>query len=54
MLSPPDYIITIKTIKVNDYNQNKEQQQECFHYTNLQPLWAEDNMRKSAKYEESV
>lgn len=23
-----------------------EQQRECFHYTNLQPLWAIDNIRK--------
>jgi len=27
-----------------------EEQKKCFHYTNLQPLWAVDNMRKGAKY----
>lgn len=27
-----------------------EQQKQCFHYTNLQPLWSEDNLRKGASY----
>lgn len=27
-----------------------EQQKLCFHYTNLQPLWAIDNLKKSGKY----
>ena len=29
----------------------KEDLKECFHYTNLQPLWAEDNYKKGSKYD---
>lgn len=27
-----------------------KQQKACFHYTNLQPLWAEENITKGARY----
>lgn len=27
-----------------------EQQRACFHFSNLQPLWAEDNIRKGTRY----
>jgi hypothetical protein len=28
-----------------------KQQRQCFHYTNLQPLWAADNIRKGGKWQ---
>jgi hypothetical protein len=27
-----------------------EQQRQCFHFSNLQPLWALDNLKKSARW----
>jgi len=31
-----------------------EQQRQCFHYSNLQPLWAMDNMRKGARWQNAA
>ena len=33
---------------------NEEEQKKCFHYTNLQPLWAVENLSKGGKYEASI
>ena len=43
----------IKPCALYDFTK-EENQRECFNYQNLQPLWAEDNMRKSDKYEEAL
>ncbi len=38
-----DHIIPLASFDLND----RQQFLEATHYTNLQPLWMEDNMRKS-------
>ena len=40
-----DHIIPCSSFDMID----PEQQKICFHYSNLQPLWAADNFRKSDK-----
>lgn len=41
-----DHIIPVTAFNLSD----PEQQKECFHFTNLQPLWGTENLRKSNKY----
>lgn len=40
-----DHIIPCASFNLSD----PDEQKKCFHYTNLQPLWAEENLRKSNK-----
>jgi hypothetical protein len=40
-----DHILPCASFDLSD----PKQQQKCFHYSNLQPLWAKDNMSKGAK-----
>lgn len=40
-----DHILPCASFDLTD----PEQQRECFHYTNLQPLWATDNYKKKDK-----
>ena len=41
-----DHIQPCISFDLEDINQQKK----CFHYTNLQPLWAKENWLKGDKY----
>lgn len=43
-----DHTIPCEAFDLSD----KEQQKACFHYTNLQPLWAADNLSKIDKLDD--
>lgn len=43
-----DHIRPVASFDLSD----KKQQQQCFHYTNLQPLWAKDNLKKSDSWDQ--
>ena len=38
----------------DDLYNNEEQQSMCFHWTNLQPMWHEENIQKSDYYDEAT
>jgi hypothetical protein len=40
-----DHIKPVSSFDLTD----SDQQRQCFHYTNLQPLWAKDNLIKNAR-----
>ena len=40
-----DHIMPCSSFDLTD----SDQQKKCFHYTNLQPLWAHENMSKGSK-----
>ncbi len=40
-----DHIIPCSSFNLIDVDEQKK----CFHYTNLQPLWAEENLKKGSK-----
>lgn len=44
-----DHIKPCKEFDLTDANQ----QRDCFHYTNLQPLWELDNLKKGTFYDET-
>lgn len=33
---------------------DEQQQRECFHYSNMQPLWADENIKKSDKWDGKI
>jgi hypothetical protein len=45
-----DHVRPCATFELSD----PEQQRQCFHYTNLQPLWGVENMRKNSHWEGKV
>lgn len=45
-----DHIIPCAAFDLTD----PEQQKKCFHYTNLQPMWCEENQRKTCYYNGSL
>ena len=45
------HIDHIKSIASFKHLDTPHEQRQCFHYTNLQPLWSGDNLRKHAHYD---
>ena len=49
----PVVLAILNEITMREFYMHKiwREQSKCFHYSNLQPLWAEDNLKKGSLYE---
>ena len=44
------HIDHIKPVSHFNFQKDKEELKKCFHYTNLQPMWAKENARKGNRW----